>query len=99
MVSCRRELFRRGACDETFGAKRAVISICGKLDDFRCGIVPPGANLFAVPANVETRNHSALLLRRTSTAASQYERRSVGARVFGGTTEKAYPFSPVGENK
>src|SRR5215208_1263046 len=40
MVSCSRELFRRGACDETFGGERPVISICGKLEDFRCGLVP-----------------------------------------------------------
>src|SRR5438445_13844346 len=38
MVSCRRELFRRGACDETFGGKMRVISICGKLEGRRCGL-------------------------------------------------------------
>src|SRR5215216_204104 len=51
MVSCSRELFRRGACDETFRGERSVISICGKLDDFRCGMVPAMRQLSVAPAN------------------------------------------------
>src|SRR3954453_954611 len=86
MVSCRGELFRRGVCDETFGAEMRVISICGKLEDFRRGLVSPGANLFVVPANAGAHNHRCCL-ERTSTAACQYERRGVWVPAFAGTTE------------
>ena len=75
-------MFRRGACDETFGAKRPVISTCGKWEDCKCGIVPPGANLFAVPASVGTRNHSVFLSGGTPTKASQYERWGVWVPAF-----------------
>src|SRR3954469_16842719 len=60
MVSWRGELFRRGARDETFGRKKAVISICGKLEDFGCGMVPPiililRSSLFAASRRMQAR--------------------------------------------
>jgi hypothetical protein len=49
MVSCARELFRRGGREETFGAEMRMISMRLKSEGFRCENVPLSLQPYLAP--------------------------------------------------